>query len=62
MFYSAIPIFHVFALQLYLRGKLLFANYILTGDGCSRDLQNQVAKSRREYRLGQFLPPDFKFR
>ncbi|XP_062403873.1 uncharacterized protein LOC134094385 [Sardina pilchardus] len=46
---------------LYLRGKLLFANYIFSAYGCSvRDLQKQIAKTRRDYRLGQFLPPDFK--
>ncbi|KAL2093553.1 hypothetical protein ACEWY4_010865 [Coilia grayii] len=48
---------------LYLRGRLLFANYIFTDDSCSvRDIQKQVAKARRDYRLSQFLPSDFKFR
>ncbi|XP_048113902.1 uncharacterized protein C3orf20-like [Alosa alosa] len=46
---------------LYLRGKLLFADYICSAHGCSvGELQKQVAKTRREYRLGQFLPSDFK--
>ncbi|KAG7454355.1 hypothetical protein MATL_G00258830 [Megalops atlanticus] len=47
---------------MYVGGKLLFADYIFNGYSCSvRDLQKQIAKTRDIYRLGQSLPPDFRF-
>ncbi|AWP08209.1 FAM194 domain containing protein [Scophthalmus maximus] len=47
---------------MYVRGTLLFVGYT-----CSRhsfsvgDLQNQISRTRGDYRLGLSLPPDYKF-
>ncbi|XP_028823315.1 uncharacterized protein C3orf20-like isoform X2 [Denticeps clupeoides] len=48
--------------QMYLRGKLLFANSIFNGFSRSfKDLQKQVVKTREDFHRGKFLPPGFKF-
>lgn len=48
---------------MYIRGKLLFADYIFNGYSCSaRDLHKQISKTRGDYRQGQSLPSDYKFR
>ncbi|XP_051466949.1 uncharacterized protein C3orf20 homolog [Apus apus] len=48
---------------MYIQGKLLFANYIFNGYSKStKDLQKQIAKTRSDYRMGYYLPRDFKFR
>ncbi|XP_034144129.1 uncharacterized protein C3orf20 isoform X2 [Esox lucius] len=47
---------------MYIRGKLLFADYIFNGYSCSvGDLQKQISKTRAFYRMGQSLPPDYRF-
>ncbi|XP_078112370.1 uncharacterized protein C3orf20-like [Sander vitreus] len=47
---------------MYIRGKLLFVGYIFSGLSCSvRDLQKQISRTRRDYRLGLSLPSDYKF-
>ncbi|XP_063783667.1 uncharacterized protein C3orf20 homolog [Pseudophryne corroboree] len=47
---------------MYIRGKLVFANYIFNGYSRSiKDLQKQIVKSRSDYRTGCHLPNDFKF-
>ncbi|KAL0968731.1 hypothetical protein UPYG_G00270960 [Umbra pygmaea] len=47
---------------MYIRGKLLFADYIFNEYSCSvRDFLKQISKTRRLYRLGQCLPPDYSF-
>ncbi|XP_052322472.1 uncharacterized protein C3orf20-like isoform X1 [Oncorhynchus keta] len=47
---------------MYIRGKLLFADYIFNGYSCSvRDLHKQISKTRGDYRQGQSLPSDYKF-
>ncbi|XP_039989578.1 uncharacterized protein C3orf20-like isoform X3 [Xiphias gladius] len=47
---------------MYIRGKLQSAGYIFSGGGCSvRDLQQQISRTRGDYRLGLRLPPDYKF-
>ncbi|XP_063301219.1 uncharacterized protein C3orf20 homolog isoform X1 [Pelobates fuscus] len=47
---------------MYVRGKLLFANYIFNGYGRSlKDLHKQIAQTRSEYQMGYSLPNDFKF-
>ncbi|KAJ8002632.1 hypothetical protein DPEC_G00160900 [Dallia pectoralis] len=47
---------------MYVRGQLLFADYIFRGNGCSvRDLQKQISKTRVLYRIGQSLHPDDMF-
>ncbi|XP_068794078.1 uncharacterized protein C3orf20 [Struthio camelus] len=49
--------------QMYIQGKLLFANYIFNGYSKStEDLQKQVAKTRSDYRMGYCLPSNFRFR
>ncbi|KAE8615386.1 hypothetical protein XENTR_v10008502 [Xenopus tropicalis] len=48
---------------MYIRGKLLFANYIFNGYSRSvKDLQKQIVKTRSDYQMGYSLPSDFKFR
>ncbi|XP_041652230.1 uncharacterized protein C3orf20-like [Cheilinus undulatus] len=48
---------------MYIRGKLLFVGYIFSDHSCSvRDLENQISRSRGDYRLGLSLPLDYKFR
>ncbi|XP_074488535.1 uncharacterized protein C3orf20-like isoform X1 [Sebastes fasciatus] len=48
---------------MYIRGKLLFVGQVFSGDGCSvRDLQEQISKTRGDYRSGLSLPADYKFR
>ncbi|KYO36211.1 uncharacterized protein LOC102568548 [Alligator mississippiensis] len=48
--------------QMYIQGKLIFANYIFNGYSKSvKDLQKQIAKTRSDYRMGYCLPKDFKF-
>ncbi|XP_069551270.1 uncharacterized protein C3orf20-like [Brachyistius frenatus] len=47
---------------MYIRGKLLFVDYILSGHSCSaRDLQKQISRTRADYRLGLSLVSDYKF-
>ncbi|MEE6480394.1 hypothetical protein FKM82_012558 [Ascaphus truei] len=47
---------------MYIRGKLLFANYIFNGYSRSvKDLQKQIAKTRSDYKMGYCLPNNFKF-
>ncbi|XP_078139171.1 uncharacterized protein C3orf20-like [Centroberyx gerrardi] len=47
---------------MYIRQKLLFADYIFSGYSCSvRDLHKQISRTRGDYRLGLSLPPDYKF-
>ncbi|XP_069485918.1 uncharacterized protein [Ambystoma mexicanum] len=47
---------------MYLRGKLMFANYIFNGYSKSiKDLHKQIAKTRSDYHTGFCLPKDFKF-
>ncbi|XP_032379593.1 uncharacterized protein C3orf20 isoform X2 [Etheostoma spectabile] len=47
---------------MYIRGKLLSVGYIFSGLSCSvRDLQKQISRTRRDYRLGLSLPSDYKF-
>ncbi|XP_034735566.1 uncharacterized protein C3orf20-like isoform X2 [Etheostoma cragini] len=47
---------------MYIRGKLLFVGYVFSGLSCSvRDLQKQISRTRRDYRLGLSLPSDHKF-
>ncbi|XP_041692447.1 uncharacterized protein C3orf20-like [Coregonus clupeaformis] len=47
---------------MYIRGKLLFADYIFNGYSCSvRDLHKQISKTRGDYRQGQSLPSDYRF-
>ncbi|XP_070645072.1 uncharacterized protein C3orf20 homolog [Bos indicus] len=48
---------------MYIRGKLLFANFIFNGYGTSaKDLQKQTVKTRSDYHMGYFLPNDFRIR
>ncbi|XP_013374943.1 PREDICTED: uncharacterized protein C3orf20-like [Chinchilla lanigera] len=48
---------------MYIRGKLLFANFIFNGYSTSaRDLQKQIVKTRNDYLMGYFLPSDFRIR
>ncbi|CAJ1056360.1 uncharacterized protein LOC117814340 isoform X1 [Xyrichtys novacula] len=47
---------------MYIRAKLLFVGFIFSGHSCSvRDLENQISRTRGDYRLGLSLPPDFRF-
>ncbi|XP_070827480.1 uncharacterized protein C3orf20-like [Chaetodon trifascialis] len=47
---------------MYIRGKLLFVGYVFSGHSRSvRDLQNQITRTRGDYRLGLSLPSDYKF-
>ncbi|XP_059742827.1 uncharacterized protein [Bos taurus] len=49
--------------EMYIRGKLLFANFIFNGYGTSaKDLQKQTVKTRSDYHMGYFLPNDFRIR
>ncbi|XP_037369747.1 uncharacterized protein C3orf20-like isoform X2 [Talpa occidentalis] len=49
--------------QMYIRGKLLFANFIFNGYSTSaKDLQKQIVKTRNDYHMGYFLPKDFRIR
>ncbi|XP_073429311.1 uncharacterized protein C3orf20-like isoform X2 [Dendrobates tinctorius] len=49
-------------LQMYICGKLMFANYIFNGYSRSiTDLQKQIIKTRSDYQTGCYLPKDFKF-
>ncbi|CAI5785747.1 Hypothetical predicted protein [Podarcis lilfordi] len=46
---------------MYIRGKLLFANYIFNGYSKSvKDLQKQIALTRNNYNRGYYLPPDYR--
>ncbi|XP_015862414.2 uncharacterized protein C3orf20-like isoform X4 [Peromyscus maniculatus bairdii] len=48
---------------MYIRGKLLFANFIFNGYSTSaNDLQKQIVKTRKDYHKGYFLPSDFRIR
>ncbi|XP_026640243.1 uncharacterized protein C3orf20 homolog [Microtus ochrogaster] len=48
---------------MYIRGKLLFANFIFNGYSTSAtDLQKQIVKTREDYHMGYFLPSDFRIR
>lgn len=48
---------------MYFRGKLLFVGFIFSDHSRSvMDLQKQISRARRDYRLGLSLPPDHKFR
>ncbi|KAM8971980.1 uncharacterized protein C3orf20-like [Pelodytes ibericus] len=48
---------------MYIRGKLLFANYIFNGYSRSiKNLQKQIAQTRSDFLSGYSLPSDFKFR
>ncbi|RXM35859.1 hypothetical protein EOD39_3876, partial [Acipenser ruthenus] len=50
-------------LQMYICGKLLFADYIFNGYSSSiKDLQKQISITRGNYRMGLSLPSDFRFR
>ncbi|XP_062316687.1 uncharacterized protein C3orf20 homolog [Osmerus eperlanus] len=47
---------------MYIRGRLLFADYIFNGYSCSeRNLHKQIAKTRADYRQGYSLPSDYRF-
>ncbi|KAM7003434.1 uncharacterized protein C3orf20-like [Tautogolabrus adspersus] len=47
---------------MYIRGKLLFVGYVCSDHSCSvRDLENQISRTRGDYRLGLSLPSDYKF-
>ncbi|XP_030587108.1 uncharacterized protein C3orf20 isoform X2 [Archocentrus centrarchus] len=46
---------------MYIRGKLLFMGYICSDHSFSAgDLEKQISRSRRDYRLGLSLPSDYK--
>nr|XP_055192324.1 uncharacterized protein C3orf20 homolog [Nyctereutes procyonoides] len=46
---------------MYIRGKLVFANFIFNGYSTSaEDLQKQIVKTRSDYYTGYFLPKDFR--
>eukprot|EP00071_Canis_lupus_P025486 XP_022259043.1 uncharacterized protein C3orf20 homolog isoform X2 [Canis lupus familiaris] len=46
---------------MYIRGKLVFANFIFNGYSTSaKDLQKQIVKTRSDYYTGHFLPKDFR--
>lgn len=48
---------------MYIRGRLMFLDYVSSGRTCSAsDLQKQILRTREDYRLGVSLPPDYKFR
>lgn len=48
-------------LQMYIQGKLLFANFIFNGYSTSaKDLQKQIMKTRGDYHMGYFLPNNFR--
>ncbi|XP_065812995.1 uncharacterized protein C3orf20-like [Labrus bergylta] len=47
---------------MYIRGKLLFVGYVFSDHSCSvRDLENQISRTRGDYRLSLSLPSDYKF-
>ncbi|XP_017261181.2 uncharacterized protein LOC108229962 isoform X2 [Kryptolebias marmoratus] len=47
---------------MYIRGTLLSVGYISSDASCSVwDLQRQISRSRRDYRLGLSLPSDYRF-
>ncbi|XP_044940754.1 uncharacterized protein C3orf20 homolog isoform X2 [Mustela putorius furo] len=46
---------------MYVRGKLVFANFIFNGYSTSaKDLQKQIVKTKSDYHTGYFLPNDFR--
>ncbi|XP_023365200.1 uncharacterized protein C3orf20-like isoform X2 [Otolemur garnettii] len=46
---------------MYIRGRLLFANFVFNGySTSSKDLQKQIVKTRNDYQRGYFLPDDFR--
>ncbi|MGH0173425.1 UNVERIFIED_CONTAM: hypothetical protein FKN15_000479 [Acipenser sinensis] len=48
--------------QMYAQGKLLFGGTVLNGYGFSKkDLLKQIAKTRRDYLMGDVLPDDYNF-
>ncbi|KAK1161528.1 hypothetical protein AOXY_G19099, partial [Acipenser oxyrinchus oxyrinchus] len=48
---------------MYAQGKLLFGGTVLNGYGFSKkDLLKQIAKTRRDYLMGNVLPDDYNFR
>ncbi|XP_032202624.1 uncharacterized protein C3orf20 homolog [Mustela erminea] len=48
---------------MYVRGKLVFANFIFNGYSTSaKDLQKQIVKTKSDYHTGYFLPNDFRIR
>ncbi|XP_057172533.1 uncharacterized protein C3orf20 homolog [Ursus arctos] len=48
---------------MYIRGKLVFANFIFNGYSTSaKDLQKQIVKTKSDYCTGYFLPDDFRIR
>ncbi|XP_058597713.1 uncharacterized protein C3orf20 homolog isoform X1 [Neofelis nebulosa] len=48
---------------MYIRGKLVFANFIFNGYSTSaKDLQKQIVKTKSDYHTGYFLPNDFRIR
>ncbi|MGH0165494.1 UNVERIFIED_CONTAM: hypothetical protein FKN15_051629 [Acipenser sinensis] len=48
--------------QVYICGKLLFADYIFNGYSSSiKDLQKQISTTRDNYRMGLSLLSDFRF-
>ncbi len=52
-----------FSSQIYAGGKLVFCDNIFNGYGnAKRDFQKQLLQSRQDASLGNFLPPDFKFK
>ncbi|KAK1158477.1 hypothetical protein AOXY_G23414 [Acipenser oxyrinchus oxyrinchus] len=47
---------------MYAQGKLLFGGTVLNGYGFSKkDLLKQIAKTRRDYLMGDVLPDDYNF-
>ncbi|XP_074533338.1 uncharacterized protein C3orf20-like [Halichoeres trimaculatus] len=47
---------------MYISGKLLFVGFIFSDHSHSvRDLENQISRTRGDYRLGLSLPSDYKF-
>lgn len=48
-------------LQMYIRGKLVFANFIFNGYSTpAKDLQKQIVKTKSDYHTGYLLPNDFR--
>ncbi|XP_012875319.1 PREDICTED: uncharacterized protein C3orf20-like [Dipodomys ordii] len=46
---------------MYIQGKLVFANFIFNGYSTSaKDLQKQIVKTKNDYRMGYFLPKDYR--
>ncbi|KAH0616758.1 hypothetical protein JD844_028129, partial [Phrynosoma platyrhinos] len=49
--------------EMYIQGKLLFANYIFNGYSKSvKDLQKQIVLTRSNYNKCYYLPADYRFR